>query len=121
MAGKALTQAQITDRLAKELDVSRAKLKEFFVVQANLAYKEAKNGFTLPGLGKLVLVARKARMGRNPATGETIKIPAKKVVKFRVGKVAKDAIVPPKGASKKASKKATKKKVAKRVAKKTRR
>jgi len=57
------------------------------------AYKEAKNSFTIPGLGKLVLVHRKARMGRNPATGEAIKIPAKKVVKFRVAKAAKDAIL----------------------------
>ena len=59
----------------------------------NLAYKNAKNSFTLPGLGKLVLVNRKARMGRNPATGETIKIAAKRVVKFRVAKAAKDAIL----------------------------
>jgi DNA-binding protein HU-beta len=58
-----------------------------------LAYKEARNGFTLPGLGKLVLVNRKARMGRNPQTGEAIKIPAKKVVKFRIAKAAKDAIL----------------------------
>jgi len=62
----------------------------------NLAYKNAKSGFTVPGLGKLVLVDRKARMGRNPATGETIKIAAKKVVKFRIAKACKDAIVPPK-------------------------
>jgi DNA-binding protein HU-beta len=60
---------------------------------AALAYKEAKNGFTVPGLGKLVLVSRKARMGRNPATGEAIHIPAKKVVRFRVAKAAKDAIL----------------------------
>ena len=60
---------------------------------AELAYKNAKNTFTLPGLGKLVLVNRKARMGRNPATGETIKIAAKRVVKFRVAKAAKDAIL----------------------------
>jgi DNA-binding protein HU-beta len=59
----------------------------------NLAYKEAKNGFTLPGLGKLVLVQRKARMGRNPQTGEAIKIPAKKVCKFRVAKACKDAVL----------------------------
>ena len=58
-----------------------------------LAYKEAKNTFTLPGLGKLVLVNRKARMGRNPQTGEAIKIPAKRVVKFRIAKAAKDAIL----------------------------
>ncbi|MFN7141342.1 MAG: HU family DNA-binding protein, partial [Limisphaerales bacterium] len=60
---------------------------------AELAYKNAKNTFTLPGLGKLVLVNRKARQGRNPATGETINIPAKRVVKFRVAKAAKDAIL----------------------------
>ena len=62
------------------------------------AIKEVKkNGvFVVPGLGRLVRVDRKARMGRNPATGEAIKIPAKKVVKFRVAKAAKDAIVPPK-------------------------
>jgi DNA-binding protein HU-beta len=58
-----------------------------------MAYKNAKNSFTLPGLGKLVLVNRKARTGRNPATGETIKIPAKKVVKFRVAKACKDAVL----------------------------
>ncbi len=60
---------------------------------ADLAYAQAKNGINLPGLGKLVLVDRKALMGRNPATGQTIKIPAKKVVKFRVAKAAKDAIL----------------------------
>ena len=58
-----------------------------------IRYKNAKNGFTVPGLGKLVLVNRKARMGRNPATGAVIKIAAKKVVKFRVAKAAKDAIL----------------------------
>ncbi|HEB72877.1 MAG TPA: HU family DNA-binding protein, partial [Nitrospirae bacterium] len=60
---------------------------------AQLAYKESKLGFTLPGLGKLVLVNRKARMGRNPQTGEAIKIPAKKVVKFRVAKACKDSVL----------------------------
>jgi DNA-binding protein HU-beta len=65
---------------------------------SQLAVTEVKkNGvFVVPGLGRLVRVERKARMGRNPATGESIKIPAKKVVKFRVAKAAKDAIVPPK-------------------------
>ena len=65
---------------------------------ASLAVGEVKkNGlFVLPGIGRLVRVDRKARTGRNPATGESIKIPAKKVVKFRVAKAAKDAIVPPK-------------------------
>jgi DNA-binding protein HU-beta len=58
-----------------------------------MAYKGAKDGFTIPGVGKLVLVRRKARMGRNPATGEAIKIPAKTVVKFRIAKVTKDAVL----------------------------
>ena len=60
---------------------------------AALAYREAKNVFVVPGIGKLVLANRKARMGRNPQTGEAIKIPAKRVVKFRVSKAAKDAIL----------------------------
>jgi DNA-binding protein HU-beta len=60
---------------------------------AKLAYKEAKNSFTIPGIGKLVLVNRKARMGRNPQTGAPIKIPARRVVRFRVAKAAKDAIL----------------------------
>ena len=58
-----------------------------------LAYKNAKDTFTIPGIGKQVLVNRKARVGRNPATGETIQIKAKRVVKFRVAKAAKDAIL----------------------------
>ena len=61
-----------------------------------MAYKGAKDGFTVPGLGKLVKVRRKARKGRNPATGEQIKIPAKTVLKFRIANAAKDAVVPPK-------------------------
>jgi DNA-binding protein HU-beta len=60
---------------------------------AELAYKHAKDTFTLPGIGKLVLRNRAARLGRNPKTGETIQIPAKRVVKFRVAKAAKDAIL----------------------------
>jgi DNA-binding protein HU-beta len=67
---------------------------------ASIAVRETKKSgvFVLPGLGRLVRVERKARMGRNPATGAAIKIPAKKVVKFRVAKAVKDAIVPPKKA-----------------------
>jgi len=63
---------------------------------AGLAIAETKKtgSFTVPGIGKLVLVKRKARMGRNPATGKAIKIPAKTVVKMRVAKAAKEAIVP---------------------------
>jgi DNA-binding protein HU-beta len=93
MAAKSLTQAQIITKLAEANSLPKKQAKSFLDSLAALAYAEAKKGFTLPGLGKLVLVNRKARKGRNPATGETIKIPAKKVVKFRVAKAAKDAIV----------------------------
>jgi len=105
MAGKSLTQAQVVAKLSEELNLPKAQVKSFFEAQAQLAYKEAKNGFTLPGLGKLVLVQRKARIGRNPATGESIKIPAKKVVKFRVAKATKDAVVPSTAAPKAKKKK----------------
>jgi DNA-binding protein HU-beta len=92
MAAKSLTQTQIVAKLSETEQLTKKQVKSILDNLAQLAYKEAKNGFTLPGLGKLVLVQRKARMGRNPATGEAIKIPAKKVVKFRVSKAAKDAI-----------------------------
>jgi DNA-binding protein HU-beta len=92
MAAKSLTQTQIVAKLSESEQLTKKQVKSILDNLAQLAYKEAKNGFTLPGLGKLVLVQRKARMGRNPATGEAIKIPAKKVVKFRVSKAAKDAI-----------------------------
>ena len=90
---KALTKSQIVAKLADETALTKKQISAVLDAQAKLAYKSAKNGFTLPGLGKLVLVARKARMGRNPKTGEQIKIAAKKVVKFRVAKAAKDAIL----------------------------
>lgn len=90
---KALTKSQITASIAEKIGVSKKTAAEALDYIAELAYKNAKNSFTLPGLGKLVLVNRKARMGRNPATGAEIKIPAKKVVKFRVAKAAKDAIL----------------------------
>ena len=90
---KALTKSQLAATLAEQADLPKKKAAEILDLIAALAYKHAKNTFTLPGLGKLVLVNRKAREGRNPATGETIKIPAKKVVKFRVAKAAKDAIL----------------------------
>ncbi|MCP5468184.1 MAG: HU family DNA-binding protein [Deltaproteobacteria bacterium] len=90
---KALTKAQIVQKLSEKLGMTKKDTNQFFDELSSLAYKEAKNGFTLPGLGKLVLVSRKARKGRNPQTGEPIKIPAKKVVKFRVAKAAKDAIL----------------------------
>jgi DNA-binding protein HU-beta len=93
-AGKALTKSQIAATLSEQMEgISKKQAAQFMEVLADTAYKHAKNSFTLPGIGKLVLVNRKARMGRNPATGETIQIPAKKVVKFRVAKAAKDAIL----------------------------
>ena len=90
---KALTKSQIESTLAEKHQLTKKQAGEILASIAELAYKNAKNTFTLPGLGKLVLVNRAARIGRNPATGETINIPAKRVVKFRVAKAAKDAIL----------------------------
>lgn len=90
---KAMTKAKIADYLGGKLDVSKKQAMRFLDELAQLSYKEAKNTFTLPGIGKLVLVNRKARMGRNPQTGQPIRIPAKRVVRFRVSKQAKDAIL----------------------------
>ena len=90
---KALTKSQIAASIAETVGITKKQATEALQSIVELAYKNAKNSFTLPGLGKLVLVNRKARMGRNPATGEAIKIPAKRVVKFRVAKAAKDAIL----------------------------
>ena len=89
----AMTKTQIAEHLAKKVDIKKSQATAILNEIAALAYKEAKNSFTLPGIGKLVLVKRKARTGRNPRTGEAIKIPAKKAVKFRVAKAAKDAIL----------------------------
>ena len=91
MAG--LTKSQIAEHLSEKTGTTKKVAAQFLEELANLAYKQAKNTFTFPGVGKLVLVNRKARMGRNPATGEAIKIPAKRVVKFRVAKAAKDSIL----------------------------
>ena len=96
MAGKPLTKAQIIATLADTTGLSKKEIVAVLDAQMNLAYTEAKSGFTIPGIGKLVVVDRKARQGRNPATGETIQIPAKRVLKFRVAKAAKDAATPPK-------------------------
>jgi len=90
---KALSKSQIASAVAEKNGLTKKQATEIIASIVELAYKNAKNSFTLPGLGKLVLVNRKARMGRNPATGETIKIAAKRVVKFRVAKAAKDAIL----------------------------
>ncbi len=90
---KAMTKSQVIKTLAEQTDLTKKQAAAVVESMVNLAYKEAKNGFTIPGLGKLVLVKRKARMGRNPATGEEIRIPAKRVLKFRIAKAAKDAVL----------------------------
>jgi len=92
---KPMNKSQLLQTLAEKSGKSRKEVSEMLEMIVDLAYSEAKkNGeFTLPGLGKLQKKARAARMGRNPATGETINIPAKTVVKFRVSKAAKDAIL----------------------------
>jgi len=88
-----MTKTQTIACLAEKTGLSKAQAGQFMEEVAKLAYVEAANGFTLPGIGKLVLVNRKERMGRNPATGEQILIPAKTVVKFRVAKACKDAVM----------------------------
>ena len=90
---KRLTKAQLTAHLAEKVGVTKKQAGEFLETLAETAYKEAKKGFTIPGIGKLVVVKRKARMGRNPATGEPLKIAAKTVLKFRIAKAAKDAVL----------------------------
>ena len=90
---KALSKSQVAAAIAEKNGLSKRQSVDILNSIADLAYKHAKNTFTLPGLGKLVLVNRAARLGRNPATGEQIQIPDKRVVKFRVAKAAKDAIL----------------------------
>jgi DNA-binding protein HU-beta len=90
---KAMTKSAIVAGVAEAAGITKKQADAAIEALVKMAYKNAKVGFTVPGLGKLVLVNRKARMGRNPATGETIKIAAKRVVKFRIGKAAKDAIL----------------------------
>ena len=94
MAAK-MTQSQMVKELAAAVGVPTKVAKSFTVAYAELAVRETKKSGVaiLPGIGRLVRVDRKARMGRNPATGETIQIKAKRVVKFRVAKAAKDAIL----------------------------
>jgi DNA-binding protein HU-beta len=98
MPDKPMTKTQIVAHLAEHCELPKRQAADFIDELFSLATTQAKkNGtFTLPGFGKLVKQARKARMGRNPATGETIKIPAKTVCKFRLSKVCKDAVLAPK-------------------------
>src|SRR5216684_3853821 len=98
MAAKRMTQSQIVRAVAEKVEVTNKIAHQLLQHLTDTAIREVKkNGlFVIPGLGRLVRVDRKARVGRNPATGETINIPAKKVVRFRVAKAAKDAILPTK-------------------------
>ena len=95
---KPLTKGQIVSHLAEKFELSKKAAAAVLDGIVELAISETKKAgaFTLPGIGKLVLSKRKARMGRNPATGEEIKIPAKTVVKMRIAKACKDAIIPKK-------------------------
>jgi len=97
-ADKPMTKSQLVTALSEKLEFSKKDVNAFLDALTDLAYKETKKkgAFTLPGFGKLVKQKRKARKGRNPATGQEIKIPAKTVVKFRLAKACKDSIIPPK-------------------------
>ena len=90
-----MTKTELLNAFAEKINVSKKEAGDIIDAFVELAYKETKDGgeFIIPGLGKLVKQNRKARMGRNPATGESIQIPAKTVLKFRIGKAAKDAIL----------------------------
>jgi DNA-binding protein HU-beta len=95
---KRMSQSEVVNHFAEKFELKRTQVKELFEELSNLASREVKeNGeFVLPGFGKLVLSERKAREGRNPQTGETIQIPAKTSLKFRLGKGIKDSVVPKK-------------------------
>jgi DNA-binding protein HU-beta len=88
---KAMTKSRIVAALAEKVDIRKKTAAAYLEALAQLAYKEAKNGFVIPDVGKLVVRQYKARMGRNPQTGEASKIPAKRRLKFVVAKAAKDA------------------------------
>ncbi len=93
-----MTKSEVSRRLAEKVGITKRQSDEYLDALADLAYQEAKNTFTIPGLGKLVLVerpSREATMPFGPRKGEKYTIPAKKVVKFRLSKAAKDAIVGP--------------------------
>jgi DNA-binding protein HU-beta len=95
---KGYTKAQLIAYLAEKTSLAKKDVANVLEEMNKLAYVEAKKdkGFTIPGIGKLIVVKRAARTGRNPQTGEAIKIPSKKALKFRIAKAAKDAIVPAK-------------------------
>ena len=88
-----LTKSQILAGVAEATGITKKQAAAAVEALVSMAYKGAADGFVIPGLGKLVKVKRAARMGRNPATGETIQIPAKTVLKFRIAKAAKDSVL----------------------------
>ena len=90
---KSMTKSELAGRLADKSGITKKAAFDVLDNLADIAYHQAEGGFTLPGIGKLVLIQRKARKGRNPATGQEINIPAKKDVKFRVSKVCKEAVL----------------------------
>ncbi len=90
---KMMTKTQVAGHIATKFELSKKQSTQILEELATLAAKQAKNGFVFPGVGKLVVVNRKARMGRNPQTGESIKIAAKRVLKFRIAKAMKDAVL----------------------------
>ena len=98
MAKKPMTKGQFVGYMAGKFGLSKKNAASIIDEIPALAVTETKKAgaFTFPGIGKLVLAKRKARIGRNPATGEEIKIPAKTVVKMRVAKAFKEAVIPPK-------------------------
>ena len=90
-----MTKAQIIRELAEKSGQSKKDVETLLDMLASMAYKQVKAAgeFLVPGFGKMVKVQRKARTGRNPLTGATIQIPAKTVVKFRLAKAAKEAVL----------------------------
>jgi DNA-binding protein HU-beta len=94
-ATKKMTKSQLAAELAEATGTTKKVANQFLESLSKIAYREArKNGeFTIPGIGKLVKKRREARMGRNPKTGEPMKIAAKTVIRFRVAKAAKDAVL----------------------------
>lgn len=96
-----MTKSDIVNYLSKKLGTTKKLSTQFVDEFVGLAYKEAKKDFVIPGLGKIHVASRKRRKGRNPATGEAIIIPAKKVVKFKVSKTLSDAVYPPAAPKKK--------------------
>ena len=93
---KAMTKSEIASQIADKVGISKKQVNQFFEAQAELAYKQAKNTFVIPGIGKLVLAESPARemvMRFGPKAGQTVKVPKRKKVKFRIAKAAKDAIL----------------------------